>query len=89
MGFFTVLAALLAILAIIFIIPVLTAYWETGQVRKFPTLIVCGFTMIAALQAFFSGMILSNMSLTNRREFEIQLNQLHRHKLEGMMEENQ
>ena len=89
MGFFTVLAALLAILAIIFIIPVLTAYWETGQVRKFPTLIVCGFTMIAALQAFFSGMILSNMSLTNRREFEIQLNQLHRHKLEGMMEEEQ
>ena len=89
MGFFTVLAALLAILAIIFIIPVITAYWETGQVRKFPTLIVCGFTMIAALQAFFSGMILSNMSLTNRREFEIQLNQLHRHKLEGMMEENQ
>ena len=87
MGFFTVLAALLAILAIIFIIPVITAYWETGQVRKFPTLIVCGFTMIAALQAFFSGMILSNMSLTNRREFEIQLNQLHRHKLEGMMEE--
>ena len=89
MGFFTVLAALLAILAIIFIIPVITAYWETGQVRKFPTLIVCGFTMIAALQAFFSGMILSNMSLTNRREFEIQLNQLHRHKLEGMMEEEQ
>ena len=89
MGFFTVLAALLAILAIIFIIPVLTAYWESGQVRKFPTLIVCGFTMIAALQAFFSGMILSNMSLTNRREFEIQLNQLHRHKLEGMMEEEQ
>jgi len=89
MGFFTVLAALLAILAIIFIIPVLIAYWETGQVRKFPTLIVCGFTMIAALQAFFSGMILSNMSLTNRREFEIQLNQLHRHKLEGMMEEEQ
>ena len=89
MGFFTVLAALLAILAIIFIIPVITAYWETGQVRKFPTLIVCGFTMIAALQAFFSGMILSNMSLTNRREFEIQMNQLHRHKLEGMMEEEQ
>ena len=89
MGFFTVLAALLAILAIIFIIPVITAYWGTGQVRKFPTLIVCGFTMIAALQAFFSGMILSNMSLTNRREFEIQLNQLHRHKLEGMMEEEQ
>ena len=89
MGIFTVLAAVLALLAIIFIIPVLTAYWESGQVRKFPTLIVCGFTMVAALQAFFSGMILSNMSLTNRRQFEIQLNQLHRHKLEGMMEDEQ
>ena len=84
MGFFTALAAILALLAIIFIIPVLGAYWATGQVQKFPTLIVCGFTMIAALQSFFAGMILQNMALKSRREFEIQLNQLHRHKMEGM-----
>lgn len=87
MGFFTALAGILALLAIIFIIPVLGAYWATGQVQKFPTLIVCGFTMIAALQSFFAGMILQNMALKSRREFEIQLNQLHRHKLEGMDEE--
>ena len=79
MGFFTALAGILALLAIIFIIPVLGAYWATGQVQKFPTLIVCGFTMIAALQSFFAGMILQNMALKSRREFEIQLNQLHRH----------
>ena len=84
MGFFTALAGILALLAIIFIIPVLGAYWATGQVQKFPTLIVCGFTMIAALQSFFAGMILQNMALKSRREFEIQLNQLHRHKMEGM-----
>ena len=89
MGFFTALAGILALLAIIFIIPVLGAYWATGQVQKFPTLIVCGFTMIAALQSFFAGMILQNMALKSRREFEIQLNQLHRHKLEGMDGEKQ
>ena len=89
MGFFTALAGILALLAIIFIIPVLGAYWASGQVQKFPTLIVCGFTMIAALQSFFAGMILQNMALKSRREFEIQLNQLHRHKLEGMDGEKQ
>ena len=89
MGFFTALAGILALLAIIFIIPVLGAYWATGQVQKFPTLIVCGFTMIAALQTLFAGMILQNMALKSRREFEIQLNQLHRHKLEGMDGEKQ
>ena len=86
MGFFTALAGILALLAIIFIIPVLGAYWATGQVQKFPTLIVCGFTMIAALQSFFAGMILQNMALKSRREFEIQLNQLHRHKTEAIKE---
>ena len=86
MGFFTALAGILALLAIIFIIPVLGAYWATGQVQKFPTLIVCGFTMIAALQSFFAGMILQNMALKSRREFEIQLNQLHRHKTEAIRE---
>jgi glycosyltransferase involved in cell wall biosynthesis len=81
MGFFSILAAVLAILAIIFFVPVFTAYWETGEVRKFPTLIVCGFTMIAALQSFFAGMMLSNMAVNNRRNFEIRLNQLHRDKV--------
>ena len=82
MGFFTALAGVLAFLAICFFIPVFTAYWETGEVRKFPTLIVCGFTMIAAVQSFFAGMVLSNMAVNHRRNFEIRLNQLHRDKME-------
>ncbi|MCR4636220.1 MAG: glycosyltransferase family 2 protein [Butyrivibrio sp.] len=79
--FFSVMAVVLAILAVIFIIPVFVEYWETGEVRRFPTLIVCGFTMIAALQAFFNGLTLQNMAINNRRAFEMQLNGLHRKKM--------
>lgn len=78
MGFFSIMAAILAILAIIFVVPVFTEYWRTGQVLRFPTLIVCGFTMMAALQSFFAGMMLSNMALNHRREFEVKLNTLHK-----------
>lgn len=81
LNFFSVMAAILALLAIIFIIPVFGEYWDTGEVRRFPTLIVCGFTMIAALQAFFNGLTLQNMSINNRRMFEMQLNDLHRKKM--------
>lgn len=77
MGFFGFLAAVLSVLAVIFFIPVLRGYFATGLVRKFPTLIVCGFVMMAALLSFFSGMILSNMDRNARRSFEVQRNLLH------------
>lgn len=86
--FFSVLAVVLAILAVIFIIPVFIEYWETGLVRRFPTLIVCGFTMIAALQSFFNGLTLQNMAINNRRVFEMQLNGLHRKKMSLITEIN-
>ena len=79
--FFTVMGTILAFLAIVFIIPVFIEYWETGEVRRFPTLIVCGFTMIAALQSFFNGLMLQNMAISSRRTFEMQLNGLHRKKM--------
>ncbi len=69
-GFFTLLALLLALIAISFFIPVLLEFLETGLVLKFPTLIVCGFVMMAAIQSFFAGLVLSNMALKNRRDFE-------------------
>ncbi len=49
---------------------------RTGVVEKFPTLFVCGFVMLAAIQSFFSGLILSNMALKNRRDFEFRLNMI-------------
>ena len=76
MAFFLMLSLLLAILATAFLIPVLIAYANTGLVDRFPTLIVCGFVYLAAIQSLFSGMILSNIALTNRRTFEFNLTTL-------------
>lgn len=77
--FFGLLSLVLFVISIAFFIPVLVAYIETGLVDKFPTLIVCGFTAIAALQSLFSGMILQNIAQKNRKEFEMDLNMLFRH----------
>lgn len=72
-GFFGVVALILLLIAAIFFIPVLMEYINTGMVSKFPTLIVCGFTSIAALQSFFSGMLLSCIVQKNQQDFEINL----------------
>lgn len=73
-GFFSIFAMLLAVVSILFFIPVLLEFLATGEVLKFPTLIVCGFVMLAAIQAFFAGLMLSNMAMKNRRDFEYRYN---------------
>lgn len=50
--FFTTIALVLFVLALIFFVPVMGTYVNTGLVPNFPTLIVCGFVVIAALQCF-------------------------------------
>ena len=77
LGFYGLLALLLAVVSVCFFIPVLTDYVHTGLVAKFPTLIVCGFVMLAAIQSLFSGFILSNLERNNRRSFEMERNRLH------------
>lgn len=69
-GFFSFLALLLALISLLLFIPVLLEYFRTGLVFKFPTLIVSGFAMLAAIQSFFAGLILSNMAQRSRRDFE-------------------
>jgi hypothetical protein len=78
--FFFVIALVLAVISIAFFIPILITYWQTHLVYKIPTLIVCCFVMMAAVQSFFAGVVLSTMAINNRREFEMQLNMLQRHK---------
>ncbi len=72
--FFTMLAVVLTALAIGFMVPVLIDFLETGLVERFPTLIVCCFVELAAIQSFFSGLILSDMTIRNRRDFEFRRN---------------
>ena len=73
MGFFGLCSAILAAIAVILFIPIAIAYLETGLVLRFPTLFVCGFIGLAAIQSLFAGLMLSNMALKNRRDFEYRL----------------
>jgi glycosyltransferase involved in cell wall biosynthesis len=83
-GFFSILAAVLAVLSIAFFVPILTEYWATHMVPRIPTLIVCCFVMMAAVISVFTGLILSTLALNDRRQFEMQLNMLHRHKVNDL-----
>lgn len=71
--FFSLLASVLVLLAVGFFIPVLIEWFNTGLVAKFPTLIVCGFVALAAVQSFFAGLILNNISQRDRKDFELDL----------------
>ncbi len=76
LGFFGVLSIFLAVVATLFFIPVLIDFGQTGLVARFPTLIMCGFILMAAIQSLFAGLILSNMAAKDRRDFEYHFAQL-------------
>lgn len=71
--FFGLISSILMLLATGFMIPIIIEYIQTGLVPRFPTLIVCGFVVIAAIQSFFSGQILKTIYQKNRQDFEIDL----------------
>lgn len=73
MNFFGILALVLTAVSAVFFMPVLLEYFHTGLVPKFPTLIVCGFAMMAAIQSVFAGLILAAGAQRNRQEFEMNL----------------
>jgi glycosyltransferase involved in cell wall biosynthesis len=73
MQFFSLVSLVLLLISFGFFLPVFLDYVKTGLVAKFPTLIVCGFVALAAIQSFFAGMILSNNANKDRRDFEFQL----------------
>ena len=75
--FFGLWAAILAVLSLVFMMPVLNDYMHTGLVQRFPTLIVCGFTMLAAILSFFAGVILQSIKHKERREFEFRLQEIY------------
>ena len=76
LSFFGTISAILMVLALIFFIPVFSTYLKIGQVPNFPTLIVCGFAVLAAIQSLFSGMILQNIVQKNRQDFEMELHRI-------------
>ncbi len=73
LAFFGLIGLVLLALAAGFFLPVLAEYVRTGLVPRFPTLIICGFAALAALQSFFAGLILHTMRRRERRDFESRL----------------
>lgn len=76
MAFFGAISAILVLVAAVFFFPILFTYIKTGLVPRFPTLIACGFMVMAAIQSFFSGLLLQTMYQKNRQDFEMQLYQI-------------
>ena len=78
--FFGIISLILAATATTLFVPVFVSYLNTGVVAQFPTLIVSGFIMIAAIQSFFSGLILQTILHKNRQDFELELNRISKNK---------
>jgi glycosyltransferase involved in cell wall biosynthesis len=72
-GFFSLISVLLVVISTAFLVPVLGDYIGTGLVERFPTLIVCCFVYMAAMQSFFAGLMLSTMKQKNMQDYEMNL----------------
>jgi len=73
MRFFGWLAVLLAVVGTMLVVPVLTDYFDTGLVLRFPTLFVSLFLFLTALQSLFTGLCLDVMVTKDRKQYELQL----------------
>ena len=73
LAFFGMISAVLALFSISFFIPVFLDFLKTHRVEKIPTLIVCGFAMLAACHSFFAGLMLETMLQKNKQDFEMSL----------------
>ena len=76
--FFSIISVILLIVAAVFFVPVAVDFVRTGMVARFPTLIVCGFVVIAALLSFFAGVILQTIRQKDRQDFEMRLVEIER-----------
>lgn len=82
--FYGLFAAILLIISILFFIPrVWIPYRHTGMVANMPTLIVCGFLVVAAIISIYSGLILDAIQRKERREFEFRLQEVHHFRKEN------
>lgn len=89
LNFFGGMALILALLSAVFMVPVLQTYFKIGIVPNFPTLIVCGFTMIAAIISLFTGLQLESIVQKNRQDFEMRLLELAEIKKEDLGEKDE
>ena len=87
--FFSIISFILFALGIGFMIPVLVKYAQTGLVEKFPTLIVCGFVILAGIISLFSGWILETITEKNKQDFEMWYHNVAEEKKKKLKEQEQ
>lgn len=73
--FFTTIAAVLWLIALVFFIPVLIEYFKTGLVPRFPTVIVAGVVATFGTLLWICGVILDVVIKKHRQLYELVLNQ--------------
>ncbi|KRO27623.1 family 2 glycosyltransferase [Lactiplantibacillus fabifermentans DSM 21115] len=75
--FYSLISLIFLIVAAAFFFPVVwVPYLETGDVNNFPTLIVCGFLVMAAIISLYSGFILHSLVKQEKRDFEFHLQEV-------------
>lgn len=74
--FFSIVSLLLLLIAVLLFIPILNEFIQTGEVPRFPTLIVSGFIGVASLLFLVAGFILDTIVQQNRQQFEIEYNRI-------------
>ncbi|HBK27525.1 MAG TPA: glycosyl transferase, partial [Dialister sp.] len=72
--FFSIVALILALISLVFFVPVVNEYFMTGLVPKLPTLIMAGFTMLGALLSLGIGLVLDTEVKNSKKNLEIQMN---------------
>ena len=72
--FFSAVAGLFLLIALIMFVPVFKEYLETGLVPRFPTLIVSGLLALLGFMFFFCGIILDVVAQKHKQLFEILMN---------------
>lgn len=72
-AFFTILSLISLLIGILFFIPPLVGYLNTGLVEKFPSLIAASFFGMVAIQLFVGGLILESIARKDRQNFELHL----------------
>jgi hypothetical protein len=77
--FFAGLAVVLTVISLLFFVPVFVDFLHTRYVEKVPTVVVCCFVFMAAIQSFFAGLILDSLKQKERQDYEIKLHAVSKH----------
>lgn len=72
--FFSLISAILMLIAVVLVIPVLVEYSRTALVPRLPTLVVAGFFSVFSLLSFACGLVLDTETKKSRQNFELLMN---------------